>query len=260
MPSLAKSFLLRTYPSWQRFIPPVYYPYRVNGSKIFLNVRESQMMLQRALGRYEPSKTAAIKHFLREGQTFIDIGANKGDFSLLASRIVGQYGKVIAFEPHPENCQWLERSVAKNRYHNISVQRLAISDKRGTASLYLGQKSGFHTLLPGKEQRDSGEISVSTELLDDLLSDSGIRKVDAIKIDVEGAEKMVLDGAHRTLTDNKGIVLFLDIHPHLGIDSVQVCRRLEGLGFSLFEERSPFNIPAEIHAGLQSVLAYRTTN
>lgn len=71
-------------------------------------------MLSRALGLYEPEKTHELCSLLRPGMTFIDVGANKGDFTLLAAKCVGETGRVIAFEPAPENCKWIRESIAAN--------------------------------------------------------------------------------------------------------------------------------------------------
>src|SRR5450755_4229427 len=152
MREIYKSLLLTTYPIWSSLVPRFYYPYKFEGGRIYLNIKESRMMLQRALGCYEVTKHQAFKHFLRPGATFVDVGCNKGDFSLLASRLVGPEGRVLSFEPHPENCRWIRKSIAKNEYRNIELYELALSDTNGTAQLHIGEKSGFHTLLAGKPQ------------------------------------------------------------------------------------------------------------
>lgn len=250
----AKSLLLKTYPVWHYCLPNLYYPYRTDGGRIFLNIRESSMMLQRALGCYELPKHQALKYFLHDGQTFIDVGANKGDFSLLASWLVGPKGRVLSIEPHPTNCYWIKKSVEKSGYNNIDIHQLALSDSNGPAQLHLGEKSGFHTLLPGKPQRDKGEVEVQTRRLDDLLKEVRVERVDAIKIDVEGAEMHVLEGARETLSTNEGITVFLDIHPQLGVEPKEVCERLRGLGLQLFFEGAPFNVPVEDCASLRSLI------
>jgi len=202
------------------------------------------MMLQRALDSYEPSKCQALKEFLRAGETFIDVGCNKGDFSLLASRLVGPQGRVLAFEPHPENCRWIRKSIAKNDYRNIDLYEFALSDANGATQLHLGEKSGTHTLRAGRLQREKGTLEIKTRRLDDLLQEIRFhRSIKAMKIDVEGAELDVLKGARETIARNPGIVLFLDVHPHLGVDPKQVCDYLrDDLGLALFAEQQPFNV------------------
>lgn len=251
-----KSLLLTTYPVWSVLIPDFYYPYKFEGGRIYLNIKESGMMLRRALGRYELSKHLAFHKFLRSGATFLDVGCNKGDFSLLASCLVGPQGRVLAFEPHPENCRWIRKSVAKNAYHNVDLYELALSDANGIAHLHLGEKSGFHTLLPGKPQREEGIIDVQTRRLDDLLEEIHFdRPIDAMKIDVEGADMHVLRGAQKTISRNPGIVIFLDVHPHLGVDAREVCDYLKGFGLSLFAEEPPFNVAIQDYGTLDALIA-----
>ena len=67
---------------------------------------------------------------------FVDVGANKGDFSLLAQRLVGDGGLVIAVEPEPENCHWIKKSIAANGYHGIRLVEASLSDGEGEATLY----------------------------------------------------------------------------------------------------------------------------
>lgn len=252
-----KSLLLKTYPVWSSVVPDFYYPYKFEGGRIYLNIKESRMMMQRALGCYELSKHQAFKQFLRPGATFVDVGCNKGDFSLLASRLVGPQGRVLAFEPHPENCRWIRRSIAKNEYRNIDLYELALSDANGVAQLHLGEKSGFHTLLAGKPQREKGTIEVQTRRLDDLLEEVRFeRPIDAIKIDVEGADMHVLRGARETISRNRGIVVFFDVHPNLGVNPKEVCDYLRGLGLALFAEQPPFDIPIRDHSSLDALIAH----
>lgn len=254
MRNVAKSLMLRTYPVWRHCIPNFYYPYRFAGGRIFLNIKESIMMLQRASGCYERSKAQALKRFLHDGQTFVDVGANKGDFCLLASRLVGPHGRVIAIEPHPANCYWIKRSIEKNGYNNIELHQLALSDANGSAQLYVGEKSGFHTLLAGQNQRGKGRIEVRTRRLDDLLKEVHAERVHGIKIDVEGAEVHVLEGARETLATNGEITVFLDIHPQLGVDPKQVCEYLRRLHLQAFAESEPFNIAVEDYSSLTSLI------
>lgn len=252
-----KSLLLKTYPVWSSVMPDFYYPYKFEGGRIYLNIKESRMMLQRALGCYEISKHEAFKKFLRPRATFVDVGCNKGDFSLLASRLVGPQGRVLSFEPHPDNCRWIRKSIAKNEYNNIDLYELALSDTNGVAQLHLGEKSGFHTLLAGKPQREKGTIEVQTRRLDDLLQEIRFeRAVDAIKIDVEGADMHVLRGARQTISRNPGIVVFLDVHPHLGVNPDEVCEYLRSLGLALFAEEPPFDIAIHDSSSLDALIAH----
>lgn len=256
IPQVCKTVLIRTHRVWKHFIPNFYYPYKLEEGYIYLNIKESVMMLRRVLGCYELTKHEAFRKFLRPGMTFIDVGCNKGDFALLGSHLVGPQGRVLAFEPHPENCQWARKSIAKNAYNNIDLFQLALSDVNGTAELHIGEKSGFHTLVPGQESRDKGLIEVQTRRLDDFLEEIRFtRPIGAVKIDVEGADMQVLRGAQKTISGNPGIVVFLDVHRTLGVNPAEVCDYLKGLGLSLFSEQPPFNVAIGDYSSLDALIA-----
>ena len=120
------------------------------GGLIYLDVDESHVTAAMARSEYEPRKLEVMERLLKPGMTFVDVGANLGYFTLLAAKLVGPEGRVIAFEPHPDNTRRLRISIAANDYDNVLVCEMAIGHpgtERGL--LYLGQQSGQHTLLPG---------------------------------------------------------------------------------------------------------------
>jgi FkbM family methyltransferase len=253
----AQRGLIRNHDIASHFLPDRYAAYRFAGGRIFLNIKESPMMLMRAFGLYEPQKMEIVSKLLKSGSTFIDVGGNKGDFALLAARKAGESGKVLCIEPEPNNCLWIRRSVELNGYRNVTLFELALSDTNGEANLYLGQKSGFHTLLGDLQGQHPGVITVRTTTLDYLLSQLHLERVDMIKIDVEGAELQVLKGAQRTLCQNPSVILLMDLHPMLGVNSAEVSSFLLGLGFSIYRMKAPFNDPLQPDRSALEVLAYR---
>ena len=134
---------------------------------------------------------------------------------------------------------------------------MALSDTNGQAQLYLGKKSGWHTLVTGQSNRNEGTINVITRTLDSIMEESGNFKADIIKIDVEGAEAQVLKGAVNTLSSNKDIILLIDLHPALGVNPLEISEFLSDLGFSFFKMTSPFDTPLEITPNLRELLARR---
>ena len=247
MLTAVKYGVLNAYPILASALTGRYYACRFAGGRIYLNVRESRWMLDRALGRHEPARMEAIGRLLKRGSTFIDIGSNKGDFALLAAGKVGDSGKVFCFEPEPQNCRWIRESIKLNGYRNIRLFELALSDSNGEARLYLGRKSGSHTMVGPFQDWDSGVVTVRMRTLDDLLSEIHQEKVDMMKIDVEGAELSVLKGAQWVLCQNPNVRLLIELHPHLGVNTAEVCDFLHGLGFSVRRAEIPFDtrIPAE---------------
>jgi FkbM family methyltransferase len=176
-------------------------------------------MFERLIGDFEPDKQTFIRDSLSKGGTFIDVGVNKGDYALLAASLVGPTGKVVAIEPAPDNCSWIRRSIEANYFSIIDLIEAAATETSGSSQLYLGKKSGWHSLYQGAGV-SSTTIDVKTIALDDL--GDGELNPDLIKIDVEGAEHRVLAGA-AAIVDRCRPTFVLDIHPHLGadIDSVE---------------------------------------
>jgi FkbM family methyltransferase len=261
MPNQVKRFIgnwaVNNHKGLALFFRARYSPYRFSGGRIYLNLKESPMMLARALDLYEVNKMAAVRRFLKAGQTFIDVGGNKGDFALLAALVTGKTGKVLCFEPESSNCHWIRQSAQLNQYENLGLHEVALSDRDGTAQLHLGLQSGSHTLLSGQVGRDVGVSTVRTATLDSILETLSVTRVDVMKIDVEGAELSVLRGARQTLLASPGVVLLIDIHPFLGVEPAKVCSLLSEMGFSMYDMEPPFDKPVDLSGNLQELVAYR---
>lgn len=155
------------------------------------------------LGSYEAEKQRAIAAILRPGDTFVDIGANTGFFTLLGARRVGPTGTVVAVEPLQRNTDYLNRHIALNRLANVVVVRKAVSDFDGRSSF---SEEGWSTgrLSPGAKS------TVEVTTLDSLVHELGV-KPDVVKVDVEGAEIDLLRGARRLLEEVRPI-LFMAVH------------------------------------------------
>jgi FkbM family methyltransferase len=220
-------------------LPAGHHGYPGLGGWTYLDLRESPMMLARLLRIYEEPKVQALRSVLRPADVFVDVGGNKGDFSLIAARLMGDRGRVLCVEPEPGNVHWIERSVARNRYESVEVLPIALADRSGSATLHLGEKSGWHSLLTTDGVAVTGEVEVPTARLDDVLAERGIERVDVIKIDVEGAENQVLDGATATFTGTHRMTVLLDLHPGRGVDPVATCQRLVAWGFTLHDAVGP---------------------
>ncbi len=169
-------------------------------------------------GSYEPEVSAAVHEELAEGATFVDIGANIGWFSLLAASLVGPTGRVIAIEPNPRNVALLRQSAKDNGFENIEVVAVALSERPGAAALETDGSNGRLILVDGPPtQAVEASFVVATYPLDTVLNEVGAGRVDAIKIDVEGAEPLVLRGATRTISESRP-VLVSEFYP-LALDS-----------------------------------------
>jgi FkbM family methyltransferase len=153
---------------------------------------------------YEPHLTRLMKHFLEPGMTFVDVGSNIGYFTLLAAAAVGPTGRVYAVEANSENCRLILSSVMSNGFDHVELLPFAASDKAGWAyfTAHVGSNGGLigeslDTLID-----TPGEV-VPCATLDSLLGD---QRVDFLKLDVEGAEGLVLNGAIGVLERHQPIV------------------------------------------------------
>lgn len=142
---------------------------------------------------------------LSNGQVFVDIGAYVGYYSIYASKKVGKNGTVIAIEPHPKNFKML--LINTRGLNNVIPINTAIWSEDTTAKLYLGQGMALHSLVYASE---GGYIKVKALMLDSLIRELNIPRVDVVKIDTEGAELEVLKGARSTLKFLKS--LLIEIH------------------------------------------------
>jgi FkbM family methyltransferase len=140
--------------------------------------------------------------------TIIDVGVNKGYFSLISAKLMDNTGKVYAIEPDSTNCSWIKKSIKKNNYKNIELFQIALSNKNEEICLYKGFKSGDHSI---KKDRGLGFQMVKAQRLDDFVKKHNIKRVDLIKIDVEGAEVEVIQGGEKLL-EQKNLNLIIDIH------------------------------------------------
>ena len=155
-------------------------------------------------GSYEPEQTKLFERHVRPGDTVLDVGAHVGYYTVLSAVLAGERGAVWAFEPNPANARFLRRHAEINGLAGVRVTQAAVSDANGTARFGFGRGSGTGHLAA------DGEVEVRTLRLDDFCAEHGIAPA-AIKIDVEGAERAVLEGARGVLARHRPVV-FLSTH------------------------------------------------
>ncbi len=150
---------------------------------------------------FERMETRFVERLLRPGMTVIDAGAHHGLYTLLASKRVRRDGRVIAIEPSPRECERLEKHLRINRCSNTELATCALGEDPGEADLYLvdGIQDWCNSLRPPAVDGPIRTVRVCVRRLDDVLAESGVSKVDFIKLDVEGAELSVLHGAMKLL-------------------------------------------------------------
>jgi FkbM family methyltransferase len=189
---------------------------------------------------WESETVRFVWGWLRAGMTVLDVGAHVGQYTLLASGLVGPAGRVIAFEPHPVLGPVLRRNVSRAGGQNVTVLPVALGRAPGPATLVLHPPDNFggSSLRPDDASADHARATVEVTTLDEAMGRLGRPPVDLAKIDVEGAELDVLEGARGTLAANPGIVLiveFMRANPlRFGRTVEDLEARLRELGFQLF--------------------------
>jgi len=150
------------------------------------------------------------KYFNISEGTFIDIGANIGKFSIIMGKKLDDKGKVLAIEPHPKNFKILQKNIELNNLKNVTTLNLACSNKKGNLQLFLDEDGtgGHSTIKSKKTKAGNNKIWVKAETLDSIIKKEKIKKVNLIKIDVEGAEANVLRGAIKTLNKSRPKIIF----------------------------------------------------
>lgn len=166
---------------------------------------------QLSVDAFETAEVSYLKQVLKRGDIVIDIGANGGIYTVLAANHVGPYGHVYAFEPGQRELELLKHNIELNKLQNITVIETAVSDSCGTARFAISSDGALNSLEETGHPLQQVERweTVRTITLDEAVTQLAIPSVDFIKIDVEGAEKLVFRGAKRTLASNPhAIVLF----------------------------------------------------
>jgi len=174
-------------------------------------------------GQWEPQITAVFERQLRQGDVCIDVGANIGYYSLLASRLVGKAGRVFAFEPGAAAAHILRLNVGLNRAHNVEVYRDAVSDSAGTMELHEHRSGQLGLIGPFEEGM---VFSVPAVTLDEavVVDPSRCR---LLKVDVQGGELGVLHGANDLLKRAERICVVCEISH----DGPEIFDLMAGHGF-----------------------------
>ena len=181
-------------------------------------------------GDYEPVTTQMVESLLEEGMTFIDIGAHVGLFTLPAIKWVGKSGRVVAFEPHPDNFAMLTRNVNENNL-KAELVNAAVSDVTGEVQLHASAfNSGDHQTYYSNGRKGVGVTCIT---LDEFLQVG--ENIGLIKMDVQGAEAAAFHGMERVLKENKNIKIIWELSPsqlqNAGEDAASLLAWLKALGF-----------------------------
>lgn len=181
---------------WDRlFKEKDFFEFTLNND-VKINLYKDSVLSRLIYDGFEKEETDYLTKTLKQGDIFVDIGTNIGLFSLLASKIVGDEGKVICYEPAPSTFGRLIENVKINNFNNIDTRNIGLSDKRDELTFYTS-KNGYdawNSFAPSQDNKLESSIQVPVSTLDAELKDIDKLKIKLVKIDVEGWEKFVLFG------------------------------------------------------------------
>jgi FkbM family methyltransferase len=221
----------------------------VTGGLMFVDLGEWTSWIVLRVRGWEVAIGQLLAKLVGPGDVAIDVGAHTGGHTLAMAAAMRGQGRIYACEPLPANVELLRRTVTVNRLdYVVTVLPVALGETAGTATLhgyradaatprYPGESSMLHSLVPMRDYGSDGvEVAVAT--LDALVEARALRAVHLIKLDVEGAELMILRGGSRLLGGRGRMALVVEVHPTelaaLGASPGDVIDLLRGHGFELF--------------------------
>jgi len=187
---------------------------------------------------WEPFETKVFCRLCKQGDFVVDIGANIGWYSVIASRLVGVSGKVVAFEPDPTNLQILKKNVAISaKGAEVVVHNLALADCKSSHELFLSPNNlGDHRLFDDGTGRDVVVVGVDTL---DRFFGGGARRPTLVKSDTQGSEAKILNGAAKLFAEGWRPVLILEFWPYgltnSGDAPLLFFQQLASLGYDIYE-------------------------
>ena len=206
------------------FLSPITIP---DGNKLHLPPNGIDYLI----GPYEELETELVRKNLKEGDTFLDIGAGIGYYTVIASKIVGDKGKVIAFEPDPQYFKFIQKNLKENKCDNVVLFQKAVLNRTGKTKFYLYDKIGrnraeeVNYFLSGKfKVRDC--IEVETIRLDELLDE----RIDFIKMDIEGGQYLALEGMKNLINKNPQVKIITEVPDYKQQEFLNI---LKEMGFKI---------------------------
>jgi len=210
---------------------------KTHGCELIVNPNDEGLSLELLVfGDHERDTTKFVSDYLEKGIICVDIGANIGYYSTLYSKLVGQKGKLISIEPSPINFKYLEKNLQLQKNKNYTLFNCACGNKDGIVKFLLDERANKCRVIQDKDEISykNSVIEIPVRKLDDIVEETNLKNIDFLKIDVEGYEWNVLQGAIKSL---KKFVPTIQIEIHLSIlgstKTKQVLQFLKDLNYSV---------------------------
>jgi len=196
-------------------------------------------------GLTEPETRELLIAILGPGMVMLDVGAYVGQFTLVASRAARGAMRVFAVEPTPTVFRQLRKNVHANKCINVTCIEAALSDRPGKATFYCFPRSHDQNSLRPLQSSTAHSIEVAVETVDGIAEQYHVDRIDLIKVDVEGNELAVLNGAKRVLQRFKPLVI-VEVSRHqrsYGYTGAALKRLFHDLDYVTFRIQSPACVP-----------------
>ncbi|PEC08072.1 FkbM family methyltransferase [Bacillus toyonensis] len=169
------------------------------------------------IGNWEPESVHILEKLIKDGDCVVDVGANFGWYTTLFANYTGSKGKVHSFEPLKHMNNELISNVNLNEYQNVTINELGLGEANSLKKFYYPKTRGsmFSSLKKHSKNNDYIEYTCRFITLDSYIKDNNINCIDLIKLDVEGAELLVLNGAKNLLSSKKAPILTLEVSQSL---------------------------------------------
>jgi len=179
------------------------------GSQMILDLNDRGISRELALyGYHEKNSTKFVKTIICPGMNILEVGANIGYYLMIEGKMAGPDAKIYAFEPSPYNIDCLKKNLTLNNYTNVSIYPYAAGETEFETNFYISRRSNLSSFAPMKD--NSQIVKVKVVKLDNFLAD---KRVDFIRMDIEGYEREALLGLKETLRSEKAPkYFFIEIH------------------------------------------------
>lgn len=189
-----------------------------------------------ASGSYEPEECAWYEQNVGPRDVVVEAGGNVGFFSTFLARLVGPDGRIVTFEPDPRLAAILRRNANANGYSWIDIRESAVADKAGTMTFFRARRSQGDNRLFSHDGDDAATFPVQVVTLDDELADLD-RRIDLLKMDIQGAEPLALAGFAKTLAERPPRRMLVEWWPHgmvgMGHDPRWIVDTLRSAGYRI---------------------------
>ncbi len=209
--------------------------------QVFLNLEDPRMLQVPNEFLKERTAVTVIKSFVSGGDTFLDVGANHGSFSIILSESVGSGGRVVSIEPQPQMAALVEKALKANGKSPFEVHSFACGDRNGEIQFFIPKStSGAAGVFPGFSATDEHEtLTVPLKKFDDAIAWQSFPGKVFLKLDIEGSELSFLRGARQMLEARRPHIL-LEINPHssaaAGLSVEKLIDYLKEIGYTQFVE------------------------